>query len=321
MLSVPIKLLRCPATGQSLIRDGAVLRTADRSRAYPIAHEVPVLIDDELSLFTANEVMAHAYLETKTSLPRRLVRRALPGRSISPGLEHRVRRFATEVTAGAQTMPARVLVIGGGRTGAGMGTLVADPDLEVVDTDVYLGPRVSVVCDGHHLPFVDESFDGVVVQAVLEHVVDPARVVQEIHRVLGPRGIVFAETPFMQQVHEGPYDFTRWTESGHRRLFRMFTALDRGAVAGPGTTLLWSLCYFARAIPRRHSKMALVLDKATECCFFWLKYCDKVLLRNRAAIDGASGVYFLGRKSSSAVSDREIVAGYLGTVGRPVRRK
>ena len=49
----------------------------------------------------------------------------------------------------------------------------------------------------------DASVDGVIVQAVLEHVLDPRTVAAEVERVLRPRGMVYAETPLMQQVHEG----------------------------------------------------------------------------------------------------------------------
>jgi ubiquinone/menaquinone biosynthesis C-methylase UbiE len=59
------------------------------------------------------------------------------------------------------------------------------------------------VCDAHHLPFQIESFDGVIVQAVLEHVFDPNRYVEEIHRVLKMDAVVYAETPFIQQADEG----------------------------------------------------------------------------------------------------------------------
>jgi ubiquinone/menaquinone biosynthesis C-methylase UbiE len=69
------------------------------------------------------------------------------------------------------------------------------------------------VADGHQLPIADGSVDGVWIQAVLEHVLDPSIVVQEIHRVLTPGGVVYAETPFMQPVHEGAYDFTRFSLS------------------------------------------------------------------------------------------------------------
>jgi SAM-dependent methyltransferase len=40
------------------------------------------------------------------------------------------------------------------------------------------------------------------IQAVLEHALDPPVVVAEIYRVLKPGGLVYADTPFMQRVHE-----------------------------------------------------------------------------------------------------------------------
>ena len=70
------------------------------------------------------------------------------------------------------------------------------------------------------LPFPDASFDLVIAVAVLEHVADPFRCVAEMRRVLAPSGHVYAVTPFLQPVHMGAYDFTRFTPIGHRRLFR-----------------------------------------------------------------------------------------------------
>ena len=80
----------------------------------------------------------------------------------------------------------------------------------------------------------DDSCDAVVVQAVLEHVLDPQVVVDEINRVLKPGGLVYAETPFMQQVHAGRYDFSRYSDAGHRWLFRQFEEVDRGLSAALG---------------------------------------------------------------------------------------
>jgi hypothetical protein len=62
----------------------------------------------------------------------------------------------------------------------------------------------------------------------------------------------------------------------------------------------------------------LLLDKLTEMTFFWLTYLDKILISRQAAVDGASGVYFLGRKAVDPLTDREIIGGYRGAVGRPV---
>ena len=103
-------------------------------------------------------------------------------------------------------------------------------DIEVHSIDIYASPTVDLICDAHYLPLEGEYYDAVWIQAVLEHVVQPELVVHEIHRVLKPDGIVYAETPFMQQVNEGAYDFTRYTVLGHRYLFKKFSLIDRGAM-------------------------------------------------------------------------------------------
>ncbi len=73
---------------------------------------------------------------------------------------------------------------------------------------------------------------------------------KEIHRVLKDDGIVYADTPFMQQVHEGAYDFTRFTLSGHRWLFKNFALLDStvwSAAPVLARELVGSLCRRADA--------------------------------------------------------------------------
>lgn len=64
-------------------------------------------------------------------------------------------------------------------------------------------------------------------------------------RVLKPHGMLYAETPFMQQVHERAYDFTRFTANGHRWLFRRFEQIDAGVNrgSGAGPALAWSVRY------------------------------------------------------------------------------
>lgn len=300
-------MLRCPETGEPLVDHGDKLTSARCS--YPVIDGVPILMSESASLFSADSLSA----PRRPSRLRALVRRLIPSATLALGQASRYERFVAEIRASGGR---QVLVIGGGLLGAGMDPLIKS-ELEVVESDVYLSPRVDVVCDGHSLPFADETFDGVVLQAVLEHVLDPPRVVSEAHRVLTGGGVVYAETPFLQAVHEGPFDFTRWTELGLRRLFRMFSELDRGVVIGPATTLVWSLVYFVRSFARRRST-ALVVDKLATLCFFWLKYLDRILISRPGATDAASGVYFMGRKAQTPVDDREILAGYRGIVGRPV---
>ena len=138
-------------------------------------------------------------------------------------------------------------------------------------------------------------------QAVLEHVVDPPQVVSEIHRVLMRGGYVYAGTPFMQQVHEGAYDFTRYTLSGHRWLFRNFEEIDAGMEGGAGTALTWSIGYFVRAVTG-----SVRFGTAITLSFFWLRYFDR-LGRSAHHLDGASGVYFLGRKSDRPIHPKDLI--------------
>ena len=200
----------------------------------------------------------------------------------------------------------RVLVIGGGAIGAGAEGLYRDPDIELVGTDVYASPYTCLVSDGHQLPFHEASFDGVWIQAVLEHVLDPHIIASQIFRVLKPRGVLYSEIPFMQQVHEGPYDFTRFTLSGHRWLFRRFEQVSAGAVGGAGTATVWAIRYLFRALGVGN-KVATLLTLP----FFWLRFLDGVT-RRRPGVDGASGTFFLGVKSDRTLAAREMVQYYEG---------
>lgn len=203
-----------------------------------------------------------------------------------------------------------VLVIGGGSIGSGLDELYADPSVQLVSFDIYGSPTVQFIADGHSIPMRDRSVHAVVVQAVLEHVLEPWRVVEEIHRVLRDDGFVYAETPFMQQVHEGPYDFVRFTESGHRYLFKRFARVDSGLVGGTGTQLLWSVEHALRGLFR-----SVRIGLYGKVLLFWVRYLD-LIIPTSFSIDSASGVFFLGRKSQVEIRPFEIVQHYRGATRR-----
>jgi SAM-dependent methyltransferase len=198
----------------------------------------------------------------------------------------------------------RILVIGGGARGSGVDELYDDTSIDLVGTDIYPSCNTRIVADGHQLPFIDASFDGVWIQAVLEHVLDPPIVVVEIHRVLRPGGLVFADTPFMQQVHENAYDFTRYTLSGHRWLFRDFEMLDAGASSGAGTAFRWSVQYLVKSITRSNK-----ISTGISLLLFWTRFLDRAGKR-RSNADAASGVYFLGSKAMNPISPHDMISFY-----------
>jgi SAM-dependent methyltransferase len=170
-----------------------------------------------------------------------------------------------------------------------------------------------MVCDGRFLPFGSESFDAVIIQAVLEYLLTPAECVEEIHRVLKPGAIVYSEMPFLQGVHGGKYDFTRLTLLGHRRLYKCFSEIQSGACAGPATSLAWSIQQLFLSL----ATSATIRDcirLGTSMGFFWLKYLDYLLLRAPGALDAATGTYLLARKSAISLSDHELLLQYRGAV-------
>ena len=288
--------------------------SADGSRAYRTVGDVPLLVADGDGGPIDGSAIAAGGQASGGGRLRAALRRLAPSPTLNPQAGLRYREFAGLVEQQAADRRARVLVIGGGTLGKGMEELAASRSLDLVETDVYLGPRVRVACDAHALPFADGAFDAAIAQAVLEHVLDPAQVVAEIHRVLAPGGLVYAETPFMQQVHEGAFDFTRFTELGQRRLFRGFEEVRRGVAVGPASALVWSLRYLARSLPRRPGPLVTVLDRLALLAFSWLKHLDRVLVDRPGASDGASAVYFVGRRAERPASDTEIVRGYRGLV-------
>lgn len=202
----------------------------------------------------------------------------------------------------------RVLVIGAGEEGSGMSSLWDNPNLEVHGVDIYVSPTVDMVCDAHYLPLYSEYYDGVVIQAVLEHVVEPTVVVGEIYRVLRAEGLVYAETPFMQQVHEGAYDFTRYTVLGHRYLFKNFEAIGFGGNKGAGVVLTWALRYFVWSLTRSQ-----VLGKICGWLVGIILRMIDPFMSNKSLFDASSGVYFLGRKSVvQTLTHKDLVSLYDG---------
>jgi SAM-dependent methyltransferase len=313
---LPLELLRCPSTGEPLLREADdVLASADGSHRYRLLGGIPMLIAPEKSVVSlvdyAPPVSASTVRARIARLGRRLIHMPPTLNSAAGSRDHYQTLAELLVARAADQGPQRVLVVGGATVGDGFEALLDRPEIEVIETDIALGPRTRIVCDGHDLPFVDGSFDAVVIQAVLEHVLDPTRVVSEIHRVLGQAGLAYSEVPFMQQVHEGAHDVTRFTLLGHRRLFRHFDEIESGAQGGPGMALGWSIRYFVMSFARSKAQRALI-TRLTSLMFFWLKYLDRFVGDRPGGIDAASGTYFLGRRRDAPVDDREVLSGYRG---------
>lgn len=288
--------------------DGENWATKSKEHSYKIIDGLPVLIDFDNSVLDAKDFEAPRVPEV-IKRPSYGGLSALAKKIVSPpknATANNVADLIQLVFTDSKESKPRVLIIGGGSIGQGMQPLYESPKIDLVSFDVYASKNIQFIADAHSIPFEDNTFDAVIIQAVLEHVLEPAKVVAEIHRVLKQTGLVYSETPFLQHVHEGAYDFTRFTDSGHRYLFKNFSLIKSGASAGAGTQLIWAIDNFSRGLFR--SRRA---GKAIKLAFFWLIYLDD-LIPEKYNIDAASGCYFLGRRADQAISPKEAVQYYQG---------
>lgn len=305
--------LCCPACKQTLSVREPVLHCANCASDYPIVNGIPIAIADERSVFSRDQFVAtDSNAPVKRGLLSSLVHWVLrhqPSLGLNPKSEANYEKLAGEVEQVAKE--PRVLVVGGSIVGKGMKPLLDRKQFRFVETDVVIGPRTQIICDGHDLPFENETFDGVIIQAVLEHVLDPFRCVTEIKRVLKPNGIVYAEIPFMQQVHGNRYDFHRFSHLALLRLFREFKEIESGAAGGPGMALGWSYRYFLLSFATT-ARGRLLASLFAHFTGFWLKYFDYWLIDKPGALDASSGNYFLGRMNDQVLDDRSLLEMYRG---------
>ncbi len=117
-----------------------------------------------------------------------------------------------------------------------------------VNLDLFAMPGVDVQADAHLLPFANGVFTRVECDAVLEHVVDPERVMREIERVLAEGGQAHIVTPFCHPFHEYPKDFRRFTPDGLRLMAGGLEVEETGWRTGPVATMLVFGLEFAKLL-------------------------------------------------------------------------
>lgn len=98
------------------------------------------------------------------------------------------------------------------------------------------------------LPIASGVADSVVALSVLEHLARPEVMLEEAARILVPGGSLVLVVPFQWQMHEGPYDYRRFTSYGLQLLLAEagFVDVTVEPYAGVFTTLVLKMNYFTR---------------------------------------------------------------------------
>lgn len=114
----------------------------------------------------------------------------------------------------------------------------------IVNTEIYATISTDVVCVGEDLPFESEQFDYLICGDVLEHVLRPWQVADEICRVLKPGGKLLVDYPFLQGVHGYPHHYFNATPQGAVSLFEHACEIVESSI-GPNNhpiqSIWWTL--------------------------------------------------------------------------------
>ncbi len=162
--------------------------------------------------------------------------------------------------------------------------LVSDRVTEYVGLDhegsLHDRSQVDLLGTAYHIPQPNESFDGVVCTAVLEHLEEPQAALVESLRVLRRGGSAIYTVPLFWHLHEEPRDFFRYTKYGLRHLFERagFEVIEITPASGFWLTFGSEWGYYLVALARGPIQyFARLLVAVNNLVFPWLDRIDRRL--------------------------------------------
>jgi len=266
--------------------EGELVCTEQDAHRFPLVDGVPVLLTETErrslhgDLETAG-LMRRQYVGDRTSKLIRVVKKL-----IGSTLNLPVSRTVEDLwDAGASELALEV----------GSGVRRGRPN--EVNLDIAAFANVDVIGSALNLPFADGTFGLVKNGAVLEHVREPQKMIDEMYRVLAPGGHIYTEVPFLQHFHAYPNDFQRYTVEGLKQAFRAYEVVEVGVCVGPCSALTALIADWFELLTFSQKRWVNDLARAIPLTLLLpLKYLDHLIVKNPRAHEVASGIYLLARK-------------------------
>lgn len=142
------------------------------------------------------------------------------------------------------------------------------------------GPGCSVEGDGMRLPFANESFDGVLCAAVLEHLPEPELFLREVARIIRPGGKLFGYVSFLEPFHGISY--FHMTHMGIEYLF-LKTGFHPERIFAPhlGVPFQLEQILFTKPIPVLQPMARVLLRAGVAGCLRLNRFARDLLVRTR----------------------------------------
>lgn len=196
-----LDILRCPETGTALSFDNTAHKlTSEAGYEYEIINYIPVLIKSQTHQ-KSFDYLEHYKLDAELFDYHE---------QRTGGTLHDERRVFEYILNYIKREAISVLDVGCGnaRLAGEMlqrGNRVCSLDISLTNTskamELYPSDRHSaVIADALSLPFADSSFDCIVCSEVIEHTVDPDKIVEELVRCVKPNGQVILTTPYKEKL-------------------------------------------------------------------------------------------------------------------------
>ena len=92
-------------------------------------------------------------------------------------------------------------------------------DVTYLNTDISTNPDIHASAD--KIPVEDSYYDCVIATELLEYILEPKKVIEEVYRVTKNNGLVFISVPLLHPIHgDFEFDRLRFTESYLMNLFK-----------------------------------------------------------------------------------------------------
>lgn len=142
----------------------------------------------------------------------------------------------------------------------------AQGQAETADINQFEGypDRFVDICDSTTFP--EKKYDGIICNAVIEHVYEPAIAVKNMYDALEDDGICLCYAPFIFRYHAPPdlmfQDYFRYTKDGLSYLFRDFSEVTLYPVLGRSSAgISFIFPWWKYKVEKRFPKLAKWIDR------------------------------------------------------------